>query len=63
MKVFLVILWVILYVGIGMVMEGQLGWSDLTVYYAVVALVGVMLLAIDVLVVIMLWAIDALEGE
>ncbi len=48
MKVFLVILWVMMYVGIGVFMEGQLGWNDPTVYYAVVALVGVMLLAMDV---------------
>lgn len=48
MKIFLVILWVMGYVGIGMFMEGQLGWGDPTIYYAVGAFVGIMLMAIDV---------------
>ena len=48
MKVFLVILWVMMYVGIGVFMEGQLGWNDPTVYYAVGAFAGMILMAIDV---------------
>ena len=48
MKVFLVILWVMGYVGIGMFMDRVMGWSDPTIYYAVGAFVGIMLMAIDV---------------
>ena len=48
MKVFLVILGAILYAGIGMFMEWQLGWGDPTIYYAVGAFAGMILMAIDV---------------
>lgn len=48
MKVFFIILWIIVYAGIGMFMEKVMGWRDPVIYYVVGAFVGVMLGAIDV---------------
>lgn len=46
MKVFFIILWIIVYAGIGMFMDKVMGWSDPVVYYMVGSVVGVIVASI-----------------